>query len=48
MPNPDSQAGGAARGTPAASSNQGSGGYSLQGEEDLFRDPFSEFRPSSR
>jgi len=23
-------------------------GYSLQGEEDLFRDPFADFAPSSR
>ena len=32
----------------AASANRPSGAYSLQGEEDLFRDPFADFAPSRR
>jgi hypothetical protein len=32
--------------TPSAS--RPSGTYSLQGEEDLFRDPFADFAPSGR
>jgi len=32
----------------ASSSHRGSGAYSLQGEEDLFRDPFADFTPSGR
>lgn len=32
----------------APSTARPSAGYSLQGEEDLFRDPFADFRPSGR
>lgn len=31
-----------------SSSPRGNGVYSLQGEEDLFRDPFADFTPSGR
>lgn len=34
---------------PSVSSAPAAGGiYSLQGEDDLFRDPFADFTPSSR
>lgn len=41
---PAGNAGG--KSTPSAS--QPAASYSLQGEEDLFRDPFADFAPSSR
>ena len=33
---------------PEGTTSAGSSGYSLQGEEDLFRDPFADFPPSGR